>query len=98
MAEDDLGEQMRSLAVQHLLTWTVTALFRQSEDPAAMAARWLAQAERSGDLMAFPGMDPARGDLAAQIFRDEMVRIIKRAQALATGTPFDPQGWTARQD
>jgi hypothetical protein len=94
----NLQQQMRVMAVQMLLTKLLVEVFRSDEQPSSAAKRWMADFERSAGLIAFPGEDPALSDFAAQELRDVGMRILRRAEAQATGAPYDPERFRKRQD
>jgi hypothetical protein len=101
MARTDKAHEQMLRHVQFLAVGTVVELllaahFSRFPDPAKAADDMLGLAEKVSDRMTFPDVDAALSDLAAQEFRDSLVRHIHRSRALATGTPFDPSAFRKR--
>lgn len=99
MADSEEEQMLRSVQYQALCTlveWMLTAHFSRTDNPASTADDMLLLAERLSDQMSYPDLGPEWSDLAAQEFRDTLVRHIHRAKALATGEPFDPDGFRKR--
>jgi hypothetical protein len=86
------------MAVQMLLTKLLVEVFRADKEPSSAAKRWIEDFERFAGRVAFPDQDPAASDFAAQELRDVGMRILRRAEAQATGAPYDPERFRKRQD
>ncbi|MCB1885827.1 MAG: hypothetical protein KDG89_17880 [Geminicoccaceae bacterium] len=81
----------RQAGVDLVVLLMVADHLKASGDAAAAAKHKLALVELLADAMSFPELgDPALSDLATQRLRDTAVRLLLRAEALATGGPFDP--------
>lgn len=87
---DEIQKAMANLAQGYVVQFLLAQHFRSSPDPAKTSASFLAHCESVAEQMAFDHLDPAESDLAAQEFRDSLLRLALRAQAIATGQPFDP--------
>lgn len=94
--EEKMLRHVQSLAQGMLLEFLLSAHFKHSSDPIKAADDLLAIAEQISDQMTFPEAGPEWSDLAAQEFRDSLVRHIHRAKAVATGEPFDPTAFHKR--
>lgn len=89
-------QHVHFLALGQIVIMLLSEEFRRSGRPKEVAENWLKLTEGVADLMTFPQADPALSDLAAQEFRDCLVRHVHRARAIATGEPFDPESYRRR--
>ena len=99
MADERREKMLRFVQFQALGTlveWLLTAHFAKSGNPEQTADDMLLLAEKLSDQTTFPEAGAEWSDLAAQEYRDTLVRHIHRAKALATGTPFDPDAYRKR--
>lgn len=94
--QERMLQHVQFLALGQIVIMLLAEEFRRSELPKETADRWLQIAEGVSDLMTFPHADPVSSDVAAQEFRDSLVRHIHRARAIATGEPFDPDTYRRR--
>ena len=96
MADDAKEATLRYvqfLALGDIVIKLLAREFALSADANEMAAEWLNLTELVSEKMTFPDLPPEWSDIAAQEYRDSAIRHIRRARALATGEPFDPEAY-----
>jgi hypothetical protein len=81
------------LALSTLLSQALARIFKLSGDPNGESKALLEQMDTVMSASTFPNWGPEESDLAAQDLRDEVVRIVLRARAFATGERYDPDSY-----
>lgn len=94
--KDQMLRHVQITALGFLTEYLLADHLRRHPDPNQASEDLRVLLEAIGERMTFDGVSPEMSDVAAQEFRDTLVRHLERARALATGEPFDPESFQRR--
>jgi hypothetical protein len=88
--EADIVRTAQMMAQGYLIDLLLAAHIARQPRPGEAADQLLQVVEAGAPPFSLPGMPAALRDLAAETYRDTLVKHIQRARSLATGEPFEP--------
>lgn len=88
--EADIVRTAQMMAQGYLIDLLLAAHIARQPKPGEAADQLMQLVEAGAPPFSVPGLPSGLRDLAAETYRETLVKHIQRARSLATGEPFEP--------